>query len=55
MISESDLNNNILMNIEILRAELIKSGIENGLDHPITIDLSQQLDNLLNEYKFKQK
>ncbi|QOY35084.1 aspartyl-phosphate phosphatase Spo0E family protein [Anaerobacillus isosaccharinicus] len=42
---------NLLNSIERLRAELIQSGIEKGLTHPSTIDLSQQLDILLNEYK----
>ena len=41
---------NTLKNVEILRNAMIKSGIENGLNHPTTIKLSQKLDKLLNEY-----
>jgi hypothetical protein len=41
----------IEIEIEKLRHKLIMSGIENGLSHPTTIELSQQLDDLLNEYK----
>lgn len=36
--------------IQILRAALIKFGMENGLNHPTTLKLSQELDKLLNEY-----
>lgn len=35
-------------NVETLRIAMIKSGIENGLNHPTTIKLSQSLDKLLN-------
>ncbi|QCR31907.1 aspartyl-phosphate phosphatase Spo0E family protein [Lysinibacillus sp. SGAir0095] len=35
--------------IQILRTELIKSGMDYGLDHPTTIKISQTLDKLLNE------
>lgn len=41
---------NNLKNVELLRNAMIKSGIENGLNHPTTIKLSQKLDKLLNEY-----
>lgn len=37
--------------IQKLRATLIKFGMENGLNHPNTLKLSQDLDKLLNEYK----
>lgn len=37
-------------NVEALRSAMIKSGTENGLNHPTTIKLSQNLDKLLNEY-----
>lgn len=33
--------------IQQLRAELIRCGIENGLCHPSTVKLSQRLDKLL--------
>ena len=36
-------------NVETLRTAMIKSGTENGLNHPTTIKLSQRLDKLLNE------
>lgn len=41
----------LLTNIERLRTELIRSGLEKGLTHPNTVELSQKLDKLLNEYK----
>lgn len=36
--------------IQALRSELIKCGMEKGFTHPTTIKLSQTLDKLLNEY-----
>lgn len=41
---------NTKKNVETLRTAMIKSGNENGLNHPTTIKLSQNLDKLLNEY-----
>ena len=41
---------NIRKNVEVLRNAMIKSGMENGLNHPTTVSLSQKLDELLNEY-----
>ncbi|MFS0877376.1 aspartyl-phosphate phosphatase Spo0E family protein [Solibacillus isronensis] len=41
---------NTKKNVETLRTAMIKSGTENGLNHPTTIKLSQNLDKLLNEY-----
>ena len=41
---------NTQKNVETLRTAMIKSGTENGLNHPTTIKLSQNLDKLLNEY-----
>ncbi|MBM7610165.1 hypothetical protein JOD29_003444 [Lysinibacillus composti] len=41
---------NCLKEIEKVRAELIKSGMEKGLSHPTTIEISQSLDQMLNEY-----
>ncbi|QCR34428.1 hypothetical protein C1N55_06830 [Lysinibacillus sp. SGAir0095] len=35
--------------IQKLRCELIKTGMENGLNHPSTVKLSQALDKVLNE------
>ncbi|KGR79065.1 aspartyl-phosphate phosphatase Spo0E family protein [Ureibacillus manganicus] len=40
----------ILKEIQTLRSKLIKCGMEMGLTHPVTIELSQCLDKLLNEY-----
>jgi hypothetical protein len=40
--------NNIRLEIELLRKELIKTGIEQGLTAPKTLYLSQILDKLLN-------
>ncbi len=39
------------LEIEYLRTELIESGIKNGLNHPTTVYLSQELDKLLNKCK----
>lgn len=40
----------ILKEIQTLRSKLIKCGMEMGFTHPVTIELSQCLDKLLNEY-----
>lgn len=40
-----------LENIEKLRAEMILSGLRNGLDNPITLKLSKELDIILNKYQ----
>lgn len=42
---------NKILEIEKLRSKLLVSGVENGLTHLVTIELSQKLDRLLNEYK----
>lgn len=39
--------------IQILRTQLINVGMEKGLTHPNTIQISQDLDKLLNEYGTK--
>ena len=36
--------------IQILRSQMIKVGMKNGLTHPKTIQISQALDKMLNEY-----
>ena len=41
---------NSLKEIQTLRSKMIKYGMEKGLTHPATIELSQSLDKLLNEY-----
>lgn len=51
MISYLDNKTKIIYKIEKLRNELIKTGTHLGLSHPDTVDLSQKLDRLLNEYK----
>lgn len=40
---------NSFKNIQTLRSVMINCGIANGLNHPTTIKLSQNLDKLLNE------
>lgn len=35
--------------IEKLRSEMISSGMKNGLSHPETIRLSQELDKLISK------
>jgi stage 0 sporulation regulatory protein len=39
--------------IEYKRAELIEVAAEKGLNSPLTIKLSQELDRLLNQYNQK--
>lgn len=39
--------------IEVLKKELIEMGIEKGLNDRQTIERSQKLDKLLNEYQNK--
>ena len=39
---------NLHIEIELLRKNLIKSGMINGLTAPETLDLSQTLDKLIN-------
>ncbi|MDQ0273587.1 aspartyl-phosphate phosphatase Spo0E family protein [Cytobacillus purgationiresistens] len=42
--------------IIFLKRRLIQIGNENGLNHPLTIQISQKLDRLINEYmKLTQK
>ncbi|HLQ98687.1 MAG TPA: aspartyl-phosphate phosphatase Spo0E family protein [Candidatus Dormibacteraeota bacterium] len=36
--------------IESLKVDLIKSGEENGMNHPKTIKISQELDKVINAY-----
>ncbi|MFC7687097.1 aspartyl-phosphate phosphatase Spo0E family protein [Ureibacillus sp. GCM10028918] len=43
------INCNKTEKINVLRTELIKSGMTYGLNHPTTIKLSQTLDKVLNE------
>jgi len=37
--------------IESLRTQLTEMGVQLGLHHPKTIQLSEQLDSLLNKYE----
>lgn len=37
--------------IEMYRRLMIESGMKEGLSHPKTVDLSQKLDKLLNQYR----
>lgn len=41
----------IEMQIEQLRSDLIKCGMEKGFTHPTTIELSQKLDKMLNKLR----
>lgn len=47
-------NQRIEERIEQLRNEMIDTGMELGLCHPSTVALSQELDELLNQFE-KQK
>lgn len=40
--------NSLMLEIEIKRQEMYKSAMENGISNPITIKISQELDELLN-------
>ncbi|QDP42077.1 aspartyl-phosphate phosphatase Spo0E family protein [Radiobacillus deserti] len=41
----------LLKQIEQLQNEMIQCGIELGLDHPLTIAFSQELDKLILDYQ----
>ncbi|EGL18572.1 MULTISPECIES: aspartyl-phosphate phosphatase Spo0E family protein [unclassified Paenibacillus] len=41
---------NLQQHIELLRLELNTLADEHGICHPVVIEKSQQLDELLNEY-----
>jgi hypothetical protein len=43
----------LINQIENKRAELIELVAEEGLNSPLTIKLSQELDRLLNQYNLK--
>lgn len=52
----------ILKEIERLREEMVKKGLELGMTHPLVLELSRKLDSLHNELekikkrkKYKQK
>ncbi|UGB30556.1 aspartyl-phosphate phosphatase Spo0E family protein [Metabacillus sp. B2-18] len=47
----SPTNDDLLMKINFLKIELIEVGLVIGLNHPITISLSQKLDKLISEYQ----
>ncbi|MFD2214978.1 aspartyl-phosphate phosphatase Spo0E family protein [Metabacillus endolithicus] len=47
----SPTNADLLVKINCLRVELIEVGLLIGLNHPITISLSQKLDKLISEYQ----
>lgn len=49
MKANTETETNPSYEIEYLRSELIESGIKNGLNHPTTVYLSQELDKLLNK------
>lgn len=40
----------LLEQLEVLREKMIKTGLEQGLQNTETIEISKQLDALLNEY-----
>ncbi len=43
------MNNHLENRIERLKKKMIQSGKENGLNHPLTVKLSQDLDKLINK------
>jgi hypothetical protein len=36
--------------IDVVKKKMIESGIKHGLDHPSTIQISKELDILINEH-----
>ncbi|MBS7344988.1 MAG: aspartyl-phosphate phosphatase Spo0E family protein [Caryophanon sp.] len=46
---------NLLTKLEIMRAQMIQSGITYGFLHEKTIQLSKQVDELLNLYYIEQR
>ncbi|MFD2637643.1 Spo0E family sporulation regulatory protein-aspartic acid phosphatase [Piscibacillus salipiscarius] len=46
-----DREQQIYQQITNLRARMVEEGMANGLDHPLTIQLSQELDLLLEQYR----
>jgi len=52
------MNKEVLLaeEIETIRQEMIRVGLEYGFSHPKTVEMSQLLDHLLNEYdKIRQR
>jgi len=41
----------LLVQIDVLKSELIELGLYLGLNHPITVSLSQSLDKKLTEFQ----
>lgn len=48
------LDDALLVELELKRQLMIKSGIENGLHSHITIQLSEQVDRLINAFERRQ-
>lgn len=42
--------NELLIQIELLRHIMHELGLEKGINHPDVLNISQQLDVLINEY-----
>ncbi|SER61751.1 aspartyl-phosphate phosphatase Spo0E family protein [Psychrobacillus sp. OK032] len=45
----------ILNKVELTREKMIKAALEKGVSHKETIELSEELDRLLNEYEIEEK
>ncbi|TQR11660.1 aspartyl-phosphate phosphatase Spo0E family protein [Psychrobacillus soli] len=45
----------ILKKVELTREKMIQAALEKGVSHKETIQLSEELDRLLNEYETKEK
>lgn len=41
----------LLLKLEMVREKMIRSGMENGLQAPKTIQLSKELDVIMNQYE----
>ncbi|UFT99965.1 aspartyl-phosphate phosphatase Spo0E family protein [Radiobacillus kanasensis] len=45
----------LLYHIELLKSDMIKCGMDLGLDHPLTISLSQELDKLILDFQMRSR
>lgn len=45
----------LLRELELTREKMIQAALEKGVSHKETIQLSEQLDRLLNEYEVNSK
>lgn len=51
MSTQNQYTQHLLIQIEVLREKLIRTGMKYGLQHCKTIKISQELDRMLNQYE----